>query len=412
MYGAAGRVTGLRLGALILAATLTYAPAAHVGGLRLRALRSAGAEKKGGGGDEDVSSGLPAAMAAMPRAAHSVQPRALFQSSQGSQARLHELQDPWWTGNQHVTLVTVETRPGRTKVDGITTLGEGAAWNGTLGKLQIMLPWLRSKEMDDPNHIVIFVDGDDTVYGGCDEAQFLRDYHEIVKNSHGSEVVVAAERGCFDSPWGTSCPIEWNQRRGADPQYPDVPLWAKRNWTPWAGGIFNPRSPLDETGQMRFLNSGIIVGPVGKLVAMYSEVLRMMVNHEYGSTPKLSLDFKSHMHGNRQVSDQYFVNRYFVDRMGNGSSTLDYTGLLGTCVYGLQPEKLLELREGSNGRKQMFNMATNRTQCFVHMNGPQKRYATALSKWQHSTNQSRPWEVGHLSPVLSYGNPMSPSKRV
>jgi len=250
-----------------------------------------------------------------------------------SEVVLHALRDPWWVGNQRIQLVTVETRPNRTELRGIRNIGLNRHWEGYVTKLQVMTEWLR--KLGDEETQIIFVDGDDTIFGGCSQEQFLRDYRDVVKRSGGVEVVIGAERGCYE------CPAPWTCQT-----VPEVPEWAYRNWTLASGGTTIGASRLDPSGQMRFLNSGFITGPAGKLRALYQGSLQSMLAWE-GRVP----------------GDQYFVSKYALARPKD--AVLDYASSLVTCGYSLNVTKLFELLPKGG----LFNRVTGKHQCFFHANG-------------------------------------------
>jgi len=271
---------------------------------------------------------------------------------------LHVLRDPWFVGNEKLQLVTVETRPNRTKVPGIKNVGFNQTWQGFMTKLELMSQWL--DEQKDDEALVIFVDGEDTLFGGCSQEQFMRDYQDIVNRSGGAEVVTGAERGCYEIPRPWYC-------EGV----PKVPEWAVRDWTRAAGGREIGGSHLDRDGQMRFVNSGFIMGPVGKLRQVFQTSLEDMQNWR---------------HEGRLRGDQYYVARYIL---GHGESAVpDYGSSLVTCGYSLDPLKLFKLLPGGG----LYNEVTEKQQCFFHANGPSFKESLGIIRWQQGGEIPR--EVG------------------
>mmetsp|Transcript_98715 Transcript_98715/g.287952 ORF Transcript_98715/g.287952 Transcript_98715/m.287952 type:complete len:357 (+) Transcript_98715:90-1160(+) len=263
---------------------------------------------------------------------------------------LHALRDPWWVGNRHLHLVTVETRPNRTKIRGIKNIGLQHKWRGFVTKLEIVTNWLDDCKDDCKNgkdHIIV-VDGDDTLFGGCSQEQFLHDYREIVNSSGGAEVVIGAERGCYDLPKPWTCQ-----------DMPEVPQWAYRDWKLASGGKRMKCSPLDASGQMRFLNSGFLTGPADQLREIFRWSLDKMVA------------------GMRQrVTDQHFVAEYFLSKPGRAA--LDYASSLVTSGYSLNVTALFKLLPGGG----LYNRVTHKHQCFFHANGASVSAAQGIISWQ------------------------------
>mmetsp|Transcript_144483 Transcript_144483/g.402514 ORF Transcript_144483/g.402514 Transcript_144483/m.402514 type:complete len:368 (-) Transcript_144483:116-1219(-) len=282
------------------------------------------------------------------------QQQSQLESHQSAEVVLHALRDPWWVGNKHLQLVTVETRPNKTKIHRIENVGFLRRWTGYITKLRIMNEWL-ANHTDDKAQI-IFIDGEDTLYGGCSEEQFMTDYQEIVKRSRDTEVVVGAERGCYD------CPKPWRCDT-----VPQVPAWAYRNWTLAGGGKTIRGSLLDPSGQMRFVNSGFITGPVDQLRALFRKSLASMMAWKKRRLP----------------TDQYFVAEYVLQHPR--SAVLDYASSLVTSGYSLNATKLFAL----TGEGGLYNLVTGKQQCFFHANGASRFTIDGLIAWQQGG--PKPW---------------------
>jgi len=261
-----------------------------------------------------------------------------------------------------VKLVTVESRlqtsqfplPGRPGAI-VTNLGFQKKYVD--GWLQRWLPfsgWLQRQ--GDPSKLVAFLDGGDVLYGGCDEKQFLRDYHKIVHASGGAPVVFSAEMGYYPPDrlfrnGGITSKRDYSkldQRRQA--VLKEFGLAGNQNWT--------------SKNHLRFLNAGFLVGPISKV--------------------KELLDFTDHDKtrylGKEGDHDQGAFAQYMVRHPE--VVTLDYAGSLSLSIFQLDNRDMLggitELEvQRENGV--VYNKVRNQTQCFVHGNGASKKQWHAIA---------------------------------
>lgn len=278
------------------------------------------------------------------------------------------LKDPWYSGNTGVHLVTVETRRKvRPHIPHIDNIGQGKQFEGYITKLKVTYEWLK-RQSGDP--LVIFVDGSDTLFGGCTEEQFMQDYRDLQRREGGRDIVVAAERGCYEIPAPWKCS-----------DMPEAPRWARRDWAEAAGGIVLESSPVDPQGQPRYVNSGFVMGPRKKLMDFYKNTLLAME-----AAAKTNGDAKS---------DQYYVTQQFLEHPQE--ATLDYASSLVTCGYSLDLQKLFALQENADffhkllgkTKRNVYNIVTGKRQCFFHANGPAKRQGGDLTSWLEGGN--KPW---------------------
>lgn len=275
--------------------------------------------------------------------------------SSSEQLTFHWLTDPWFMGKTNLHLVTVETRPNNTKIDGLLNPGANWTWEGLITKLKVMTFWLKSRP---PSELVIFVDGGDTLFGGCTEKAFFDAYEFNKKQHNGASIVIGAERGCY------KCPPPWTCQT-----VPQVPGWAFLDWNSADAGATWGTSPLDSAGQMRFLNSGFLVGPAGDLKDLFNQSLARM---EEDKAECIELP----------CSDQYYVYEYFLQNQN--IAVLDYASQLVTNGYSLNLEKLFELQDD----RSFYNRVTRRQECFFHANGQGDAFYY-LRAWQQGA--PRPW---------------------
>uniref|UniRef100_A0A7S2NF36 Uncharacterized protein n=1 Tax=Alexandrium andersonii TaxID=327968 RepID=A0A7S2NF36_9DINO len=256
-------------------------------------------------------------------------------------------------------LVTVETRVSKAKRGrgGPTNIGEGHSWEGWTTKTKILSEWFDKHE--DDGTLIIFADNQDMFFGGCGEMQFMMDYNFALASKPGARTVIGAERGCFDVPPPWNCD-----------NVPETPTWAQRNWTVAASD--NPHhviydSPVEKHGQMRYPNSGFIIGTVAVLRDLFKTALDDMKKEP------LSQGRPAPGHA---FTDQFFVTRYVLGHPDK--IAFDYGSSLVTNGYSLDARKLFDLLPMGVLR----NRVTQKRQCFFHANGPAEETAAGIAKWQ------------------------------
>lgn len=219
----------------------------------------------------------------------------------------------------------------------VFNLGMGRTWDGFKTKFEFLLPFLENRAESD---LIVFMDGADVFWGGCDMEQFFRSYHEIVNRSK-APIVISAEIACGEQ----KC---W--------KVPKVPSWAddmshqNLGGGFWAGyvapdGCRNTCCPCRKPPAVMFLNSGFMIGPMGDI--------RDMV--------KWSLE---HYDEVSTLGDQSVIAHYWFHE-GRSKITLDYAGELCLTMSDLQPSALFNLTHHGH----IWNKAFGRKQCFIHGNG-------------------------------------------
>lgn len=262
-----------------------------------------------------------------------------------------------------LSFVTAETRgdPLLVKVGGfasqwgdakVINLGGGQKWRNYRTKIELLSTFLRSWALvGHGKDIIVFVDGSDVFSGGCEPADFLKAYERIAKGS-GAKIVFSAEVVCgeqdcnkvpqvpgwacemaggrdlnggFWKKYAVGCKGTWNNKCSA-----------KRDCGFWA--------PCSVPPAVKFLNSGVFVGPVDELSTM--------------------MDWTLEHYDNVSVfGDQSAFAMYWLDHQDR--VTLDYTGELSVSLSDLS-YKLLQV---TPDRDVVWNTAFQRVQCLIHGNG-------------------------------------------
>jgi hypothetical protein len=278
-----------------------------------------------------------------------------------------------------VTFVTAETRgdpllmrADRVRVGAnssrfplpIVNVGIGRKWHNFKTKVVLFAEYLHSKiakgEGDD---VVVFLDGSDTIWGGCPMEDFVSAYRRIVQAS-GAEIVFSAELACAEQFCKKVPPIpQWANELAGDKELQNG------FWKPYAKrciphgkepfSYFSP--PCYQTRQcavfaswscdmppaVKFLNSGFVMGPVAKLAPMADWVVE---NYKKWS-----------MYGDQGVFGIYWLNN-------TKDVALDYLGELSLSLsnFGDENHDLLHV-DRIKGTIEMLPF--HRTQCIMHGNG-------------------------------------------
>merc|ERR1719393_145631 len=85
----------------------------------------------------------------------------------------------------------------------LVNLGMGKIWTGNYQEKITFLKTFLSKP-ENKDRIIMFVDGEDVIMGGCDKKEMLERYNKIVEKSK-APIVFGAELWCFEPPNG-ECP--------------------------------------------------------------------------------------------------------------------------------------------------------------------------------------------------------------
>lgn len=209
----------------------------------------------------------------------------------------------------------------------VVNIADGHKWDGYKSKLRFLRDYLRDRmRQGDLDALVTFVDGSDVIWGGCDYAEFVAAYQRIVASS-GKKIVFSAEIVCGEQDCNEVPPVpEWaiQLSGGKDlnenfwEQYVDG---CQKTWTDECsdkrdcGGF----APCSEPPSVKFLNSGIIIGPVSDLSAMMEWA---MDNYDKWSV----------------WGDQSVLSKYWLDHIDH--ITLDYAGELVVCLSDMRWELL------------------------------------------------------------------------
>jgi hypothetical protein len=236
----------------------------------------------------------------------------------------------------------VSTMPSDFEKNGflpLVNLGMGKIWTGNYQeKITFLKTFLKKPENKD--RIIMFVDGEDVIMGGCDKKEMLERYNKVVEKSK-APIVFGAELWCFEPPNG-ECP-EPKRAIWAAQEYGDSELDSKlRNFQ-------NEQSFADKTTSLINLNSGFFMGPA-------EELYKMMA---YSSDPKMW--FKLH-NGTDYYGDQRMYSQYWFENPDK--VTLDYGAELVLTANGFKKDALQVDAAGA-----VQNNMFNRKQCVVHGNG-------------------------------------------
>jgi len=237
----------------------------------------------------------------------------------------------------------------------LVNLGMGKIWTGNYQeKITFLKSHLAKPEQKD--RIVMFVDGEDVIMGGCEKAEMMEKYNKIVQKS-GAKIVFGAELWCFEPPNG-ECP-EPKRATWASTEYGDAELDEKLR------SFQNEQSFADKTTSLINLNSGFFMGPA-------DELYKMM---EYSSDPKMW--FKLH-NGTDYYGDQRMYSQYWFENPDK--VTLDYGAELVLTANGFKKDALQVDATGS-----VRNLMMNHKQCVVHGNGYAKSMVGDLQQQRAHT---------------------------
>lgn len=262
----------------------------------------------------------------------------------------------WSSGRIH--LLTVDTHgPEKQLLRGpptwkyaVTNLGSGKEWTGFKTKIARMNAALHHKISDIADEdIVVFVDGGDTMYGGCKQSDFLNRFTKIL-NVTNAQVIVAAEYNCAEVVNCTEFP---DNNRETVLQAFGLSREAVDRWAP-------TKNCFPVGCSLRYLNSGFYAGYKKDLKWFTSEVLNYYEKYRF-------------------TSDQGYVSRLFIDHPEK--IVLDYAGALVNCLYGVVNEMDdRKLYEFDKSREVWVNNVLKDDVCFFHGNGKTKFSGLPLKK--------------------------------
>mmetsp|Transcript_146350 Transcript_146350/g.469508 ORF Transcript_146350/g.469508 Transcript_146350/m.469508 type:complete len:413 (-) Transcript_146350:48-1286(-) len=248
----------------------------------------------------------------------------------------------------------------------VVNIGVGKTWTGYRMKVELFAAYLRSRlamvGYTEPGQVeqelVVFVDGADVFYGGCSPSAFQAAYAEISAKS-GASVIFSAEVVCGEQNCDRVPAIPHWAARISDVKNLDSGFWKKYevgcNGT-WTNLIVNGTPCAEERDcgywatcsvppAVKFLNSGVIVGPIKDLSDMMEWTLRNYARFS--------------VWGDQSVFSQYWLDN--PDKV-----TLDYTGEL---VLSLSDMSHDILKISGRDSSKITNQAFGHLQCLIHGNG-------------------------------------------
>jgi hypothetical protein len=279
-------------------------------------------------------------------------------------AKLHGL-------GQRIPVLTVDTRSDEAFVpmngaEGLTmsNVGVHGDWSSMLSKNEMILDWLEDQVAGHHDDLVIIVDSNDMLYGGCEIDVLLSGYKRVAAASGGALIVASAELGL--SPQEPK--YEPQRYENLRKRQLEVMNASGLNDDPWhirnqtrqkckeginATGIY---ACSNQTGY-EFMNYGFLMGPVGAMHTLVSHVVKT-VQPNFFETMKGFLSQDKHM---EELNDQGVAAMYMFDHPDE--VTLDYPMSLIASLHDM-PHDLLDVDNGK-----MRNAYTKRHQCFMHFNG-------------------------------------------
>lgn len=225
----------------------------------------------------------------------------------------------------------------------VQNLGAGKPWHGSMTKVKLMYDWVASLP---DNQLVVFMDGGDVMYGGCDIEDFIARFEALSKVTN-APVIAGAEYNCAYPPEAGCARYPSHGRDEVLDEFhlkaEDLDLWRST-----------------DKMSLKFLNSGFYMGRAKNLRELYIEwmaaaALRSGKKHKF-----------------TKGLDQSFAAEVLHERPD--LLALDYASMLVSNLYGLRLEKDGQQLFSFSGASQRWeNAATRKPVCFFHANGPPKR---------------------------------------
>jgi len=243
-----------------------------------------------------------------------------------------------------VKFVSVNTRgaPSLGNFPGeVINAGDHKEWAGFISKIDYFRQWLQNAALCDDD-LVAFLDGDDVLWGGCSEEEFLSRYQSL--SDQGSKIVFSAEMTC------------WTQDCRAAPRVPDS---FSKDWSQFntCGERWDEECAEKRKGcagcdtsdpKPRFLNSGFFMGKVKSLREMTAWA---MENYDKYST-----------RGDQSVYAVYWLNN-------TARVTLDYSTGLAFSLSDISRSALTVQRSEPGSTTIIRNNVFQLPTCFIHGNG-------------------------------------------
>lgn len=267
--------------------------------------------------------------------------------------------DILWSGSK-ISLLTMETRATNQlrllnnppKNYYVENVGAGVKIRNKteayLMKVKLVKEWLEEhlkKQQFPPSHMVAFMDSD-VMYAGCSEEEFEHRV-ELITRASGAKVVFGAEFNCFQAP--VSCKVYPETHRTAVLKAFSLP---QDQMTKWA---------LSDKMQLKYLNSGFVVGRADALLDVYQKWYSLFNNATVG------------------MWDGGYAQKIFVDHPE--LVTLDYAGALVNNLreYSMERTDKQQLFTWKRESQRWFDNANHMDACFFHGNGVRgKRKIKAL----------------------------------
>eukprot|EP00928_Gymnodinium_smaydae_P026682 TRINITY_DN2087_c0_g1_i1.p1 TRINITY_DN2087_c0_g1~~TRINITY_DN2087_c0_g1_i1.p1 ORF type:complete len:384 (+),score=70.64 TRINITY_DN2087_c0_g1_i1:88-1239(+) len=300
----------------------------------------------------------------------------------------------------------------------VANVGENADWVGYGTKLT---KWLYYTNTLPDDTLLVFVDGNDVVWGGCSKNTFLGAYSDIVRDS-GAKIVLGAELVCGEQSCDNSTALpEWAMNRAgvvlkegsaaaaADdfteceaqvkpecrcdmPSQPSCRNFAYTgvdddDWNAAHMSLLSSSNKREHEARsargplFRYMNSGFVMGPVKDIRAM----LEWAVFHYL----EIKKD-RTWMHDQGALAAYWTQNPSLV--------TLDYRGELSLQLPRLSVD-VLELKDSwASGKKVVANkLLGGTTQCLVHNNINEWNGGDRVNYWwdfmKQVTADQRDWDA-------------------
>jgi len=223
----------------------------------------------------------------------------------------------------------------------VVNLGQASTWHHRSDpawhKLVQMREFLQGWPHDE---LVAVVDGS-VFWGGCSRGEFLKAYDEIVADS-GAPIIFGSEMTCYGQDCRKAPAIPAYAASDAHGQYANC----TGSWTDDCAATKSCMQ-CSNPPQLKFLNSGFVMGPAGPLSRM--------------------MDW-AHEAYDHDMRDPSGFAQYWLDNPS--LVTLDYQAKLMLSLSDMKQD--VAQLQPSNGT--VWNAASLRTQCFVNPNG-RGRYA-------------------------------------
>mmetsp|Transcript_406 Transcript_406/g.1043 ORF Transcript_406/g.1043 Transcript_406/m.1043 type:complete len:364 (+) Transcript_406:89-1180(+) len=227
---------------------------------------------------------------------------------------------------------TVRHLNGMVNPSGATTV-----WGWQRLRFLAVKTWIDYLATRNTEKIVVLHASGETLYAGCDENTISYKYNEIITASGGTQTIVLAAGG---SPPQEE--MAWRYDITADAEA------ARTQFLLNAGADLSTHADCnatvgycDGTPKYRYASSAFIMGPVGDVAEMFSEMT-------YWSN-----------------TENRLVNEYFLSN--TDKVALDYSGFLVLSLNNMKLDANIPVTVVDNaGAKSFQNKATGTSVCFVH----------------------------------------------